>query len=1462
TWTLTATDANGCNVGQVFNITQTTPISLNAASQTNVSCNGGTNGAASAISASGGAGGFAYNWTPGNPSGDGTVSVTGLSAGTWTLTATDANGCTKTLTFSVTQPTAVTSSIASQTNVSCNGLSNGAATITAGGGTPSYSYSWAPSGGTAATATGLSAGNYTCTITDANSCNKTQTVIITQPTALTSSVSSQINVSCNGSSNGSATITAGGGTPGYTYSWAPSGGTNATATGLAAGNYTCTITDANACTKTQTVIITQPTAISSSIASQTNVSCNGGSNGAASVSASGGVPGYTYHWSYFGVTTQSISNVPAALYTCTITDAYGCTQTQTVAITEPSALISSVTSQTNVSCSGGANGSATIAASGGTPSYSYAWAPSGGTNATASGLAAGTYTCTITDASACTTTQSLVITAPSAINLLVTSQTNVSCFGSSDGSASVLATDGTPGYSYAWAPSGGTSASATGLTAGNYTCTVTDANSCTKTETVTINEPSAILPSVVSITDALCNGDANGEATIAASGGTPNYSYSWAPSGGTNTTATGLAAGSYTCTITDANACTSIQIVNIMQPAALSATLSSQVDVVCNGAADGEAGVSVNGGTPNYSYAWSPSGGTGAIASGLAGGTYTCTISDVNGCNVSATALIAEPDALTINATLSSDVTCNGFSDGVAQVGVIGGITPYNYSWSTGISTSAVESNLSGGVYTCTVTDDNGCSVSASITIAEPQILLANISSQTNLLCNADASGAATVSATGGTGAYSFLWSPNGATTSAVIGLDAGVYQCVVEDANSCSALATVTITQPDAVLITSLSLTDVSCFGGSDGTATAVAIGGTGALTASSTTLGGQPVNNAALAAGGYFISVSDANGCSDFTTFIINEPPNGMTISTTSTDASCVPGSDGTASATVIGATGAVSYSWSPSGGSASTANGLTPGIYVVQVTDANSCTASESVFVNTSAPFIIGSTSTDATAYGAADGTASITVAGGSSSYTYVWLPTGGTMASASGLAAGTYTATATDDVSGCTVSTTITITEPPATIILTLGANDLDVCNKQSVTMWATSNVPLSSIAWSTGATTDTAMIAPTADGTYTVTATHASGSTASATITILAGTPSFLALVDLFDGSSIVGSTCATLTQGNGLDVSYTDGDCLIIGGIATGSGTSLGNVDACVEYVSAAPTYLGAPYVQRFYTLTPQVQGPATVTLYFTTNDLTEYNANILTNSLPYDTFALPTPPFTASSTISDVFIHKFTDGGIGIGTYETMIATQLTYNPIVEAWEAVFPVTGFSTFYLGSASSPLSSVSINLTATVTGNSVALKWTDAQQQQGNEQYQIVRTESNTGISKTIADNISVTSFVDETPSAGTYQYVVNKFTNGSKLTSNVASVIVGKPAAFIVYPNPSTNVINAHWLKTDFAHGYLQIVDSRGTTVATKAIDKSATSVSIPCDKLSAGVYNVLVVLDGKVMNAKVLVSK
>lgn len=367
----------------------------------------------------------------------------------------------------------------SQTNVLCNGQCTGTATVTVSGGTQPYTYNW--SGGQSTNAiTGLCAGTYTVLVSDAASITNTATVTITQPSAITSSVT-VTHTQC-GNSTGSAIVTASGGTGNLTYSWAPSGGNSSIATGLGAGNYTCTITDANGCTNIVTVNIQNSNGPNLTISSQTNVLCNGTSTGSASVSVSGGISPYTYNWSN-GVSTSSATGLSAGTYTVTVTDASGCSNTQTVVITQPPVITGTITT-TQASC-GQSDGSATITSSGGISPYTYLWSTSS-SSSTITGLSAGNYSVIVADANGCSQTfTTTIINSNGPTAVAGTAATIIS------GSSVQLSASG--GGSYSWSPSAGLSCTncsnpiATPSQTIEYCVWVTDANGCSDSACVIIH---------------------------------------------------------------------------------------------------------------------------------------------------------------------------------------------------------------------------------------------------------------------------------------------------------------------------------------------------------------------------------------------------------------------------------------------------------------------------------------------------------------------------------------------------------------------------------------------------------------------------------------------------------------------------------------------------------------------------------------------------------------------------------------------------------------------------------------------------------------------------------------------------------------------------------------------------------------------------------------------------------------
>ncbi|MBL7866631.1 MAG: T9SS type A sorting domain-containing protein [Flavobacterium lindanitolerans] len=1099
-YSVTITDANSCTrTISNINVTQPAAVVSGTTVVTNVACFGGSTGAIN-LTPTGGVPPYTYNWVGGITTED----RSGLAAGTYSVTITDANGCTGTVSgITVTQPTAALGGTAIKTDVSCNGGSNGTATVSASGGTPPYTYSWAPSGGTNAMATGLAANTYTVTVTDNNGCQITRTVTVNQPAAALSGIISKTDVSCNGGNNGTATVTATGGTTPYSYSWSPSGGTNATATGLAAGTYTVTVTDFNGCQITRTATVNQPaTALSAATGGgKTDVSCNGGSNGTATVAATGGTPPYSYSWAPSGGTNASATGLTAGTYTVTVTDFNGCQATRTYTINQPTALSAATGGgKTDVSCNGGANGTATVAPTGGTPPYTYSWAPSGGTAATASGLAVGTYTVTVTDNNNCQVTRTFTINQPTALSAATGGgKTDVSCNGGSNGTATVAPTGGTPPYTYSWSPSGGTAATATGLAVGTYTVTVTDSNNCQVTRTFTINQPTALSAATGSKTDASCNGGANGMATVTPTGGTPPYTYSWTPSGGTNATATGLAAGTYTVTVTDANNCQATRSFTINEPTALTAT-TSQTNTSCNGGTNGTASVTVSGGTPGYTYSWSPSGGTAATASGLAAGTYTVTITDANNCQITRNFTITEPAILSAT-TSQINVSCNGGTNGSATVTVTGGTGAYSYAWAPSGGTAATASGLAAGTYTVTAIDANTCQITTTVTITEPAVLSAT-TAQTNVLCNGGATGSATVTIAGGTGPYTYSWAPSGGTAATASGLATGIYTVTVTDANNCQLTRTFTITEP-AVLSATTSQTNLSCNGGTNGIAGVTVTGGTAPYTYSWAPSGGTGATATGLAAGTYTVTITDANACQITRSFTITEPT-ALSATTSSTNVSCNGGSNGSATVTVTGGTGAYTYLWAPSGGTAATASGLAAGNYTVTITDANMCQITRTVSVTQPSPIVIVPSQSNVSCTGGSNGSATVGVSGGTGNYTFSWAPSGGTGATATGLAAGTYTVTVTD-ANSCTATQSFTITTtadttPPTvvttniTVPLTAGVATITAAQ---VNNGSTDNCGIASISVSPS-TFNCSNVGP---NTVTLTVTDNSGNTATGTATV-------------------------------------------------------------------------------------------------------------------------------------------------------------------------------------------------------------------------------------------------------------------------------------------------------------------------------------------------------------------------
>jgi hypothetical protein len=501
-----------------------------------------------------------------------------------------------------------------------------------------------------------------------------------------------------------------------TYNWSTvngnivSGGNTLTPIVDLPGTYNLLVSNTdNGCTANAgtSVVLNQP--VSTAVTTMSNVSCNGALNGAATVGTAGGNGTYAYNWSN-GANTASISNVAAGTYVVVVTDGENCTATTAVNITQPDPLNANA-SATAQSANGLNDGTATAVPAGGTAVYTYAWS-NNETTQTINGLAPGTYTVTVGDANGCSAVQTVNVNAFNCTISANVSAANISCFGSNNGSATVSLTGANLPVTYNWS-NGANTETASNLAPGEYTVNVMDANNCPAVLNVTIQEPTALNANATATNEGSAGAN-NGAATANPVGGSAPYTYAWS-TGATDQSISGLAPGTYTVIVTDQNACSSVQSVNVDPFSCNIAAQSIVLNISCAGSANGSVSVSLNGGTAPFNYTWNTGANTGSIAN-LPVGDYTATVTDANGCETVAAASVTEPAPFSPWSTTVVNTVCANDPSGAATVSISGGTAPYAYNWSNGASGSEV-SGLTPGAYTVTVADQNNCQTSQTVNI-------------------------------------------------------------------------------------------------------------------------------------------------------------------------------------------------------------------------------------------------------------------------------------------------------------------------------------------------------------------------------------------------------------------------------------------------------------------------------------------------------------------------------------------------------------------------------------------------------------------------------------------------------------------------------------------------------------------------------------------------------------------------
>jgi gliding motility-associated-like protein len=1086
---VTVTDANGCVGNACHLITQPDSLylllnSVSLYSCGNISCFGLSDGAID-IQTNGGTPPFCYDWSdlPDTcPTFDEGEDRLNIPAGIYTVTVTDAHGCTDTLTVTLTEPPLLAVSLSSPVygggyNIPCQGQSTGAFTATPSGGCPPFAYVWNDIGPGPPIRSGLPAGYYCVTVTDANGCTSSACDSLTEPVSVVALINILVinpgnPISCFGECDGSAFATVTGGSPPYTYNWyqpdtlnPPPIGIADTVIGLCANSLILVVFDTNGCFAIDTAQITEPPLLTATVSVDIyiggwNVSCNGACDGSATAIPSGGMPGYSYSWNTIPVqTTATATGLCAGTYQVVVTDTNGCDTTVTITLFEPPALSLSLTPfvfpcGANVSCVGACDGSITSSVSGGTAPYSYVWSSAGcGNNPNCSNLCAGTYTLTVTDANNCTISATITLTQPPPLIIdSLWSDTciggwNICCFYDTTGCMYTLPAGGCPPYSYLWS-NGATQPDVCGVVALTYTVTVTDANGCTVTGSITLTEPPQLTATIVVDTftgawNVSCATACDGVATVYPVGGTPPYSYQWSSSPlDTLQTDSNLCVGTYCVTVTDANGCDTVYCVTLTGPTPLGVTISN-TSIACDTACTNTVTANPSGGTAPYTYQWTSSSNpvqcpTCQMNDSVCVATYTVLVTDVNGCTATASVTL-NPSATSLTVTLTASnyngwsVSCNGACDGSLTATVIGGNPPYTYTWSTAACGNSPNcNNLCAGTYTVTVTDVNGCSGTASYIITEPPLLTVSASAIPGP-CNGDCLGQVIATPGGGTAPYTFVWS-SGCLTASCDSLCPNVYTVTVTDANGCTATASVTLTEPPLLVIDSISLStfngwNVHCNGDCDGYATVYASGGTlpyQYLWSSGPLDTLQTDSN--LCAGIYCVTVTDANGCTATACDTLFEPP-ALSVSAVVVNDSCFNLCHGAINVTVSGGTPSYNYDWSdiPGASDPEDRDTLCDGTYTLTITDLNGCDTTLSFTITEPPLLTVTGTVVIDSCYHECQGEINITVTGGTTAYSFLW-SNGSTTEDQDSLCAGVYTVTVTDAM-GCTAILTDTVNEPP-------------------------------------------------------------------------------------------------------------------------------------------------------------------------------------------------------------------------------------------------------------------------------------------------------------------------------------------------------------------------------------------------------------------------------------------------
>lgn len=922
------------------------------------------------------------------------------------------------------------------TNVSCPNGTNGAIGITLSGGTTPYTYAWSH-GATTQDVSGLEAETYSVTVTDGIGCTVTRNDTITQPAEWNTS-STITEASCTEISDGAVDLSVSGATSPYTYSWS-NGAISQDLSGVAAASYTLTITDTAGCTVNRGFTVGMSSGGLIPSIAKTDISCNGADDGSLDLTVTGGASPYSYSWST-GASAQDLAGLSAATYTVTVTGSNGCTVSTSATIVNPAALSLSAT-VTNITCNGLTNGAIDLSVSGGRSPYTYNWG-GGITTQDRSGLSAGLYTVTVTDASSCTASLSkLVLEAGKSFSALVLTGATSSTFPTSTvsgGFSQTLPASGSENFTFtfgnSYLPSGFTLNSGWAGT-GTMTYTKNDANAAshaTHYGNSRVTEYHDFNPGDVPNQSGSVY-RVYGRGLFAFNGASGGVNHSWTVTYNFSGLANGYLPAGTLIGFTDIDGTPETALLSAMLASGSGAWLSaSPLDYTTN-STHGQA--AYNAGANTY-YFDGPSVSNGAIlyftTKNLT--SITMNLTSGNGGGSFGVKFAAPVTAPITTSESITNVLCNGSATGAVDLTVTGGTTPYSYAWSSGATTQDLSNKLA-NTYYVTVTDANSCTKLDTATITQPASALSASLTITDVTCTGVEDGSVTINASGGTPPYTYL-AFAGAIPGPVDSSNASIIDYVSQTIDSLSPLAlTIIITD------TTGCETSVSGVVGSDGPILSVntteptcAGGGTGSINISASgeapftydwSNGASSEDLINVAAGYYAVTVTDNDGCIGVAEADISLPPFGSSFSIT--NASCAYSTNGAVDLTVSGGSAPFGYSWS-NGSTSQDITNVGSGSYSVTVTDNEGCTISNTATVGMSSNITSNIFIVDVSVHGGSNGLINQTVSGGVAPYTYAW-SNGATTKDITGIPAGGYSVTITD-AGGCTLTKSGTVSQPGA------------------------------------------------------------------------------------------------------------------------------------------------------------------------------------------------------------------------------------------------------------------------------------------------------------------------------------------------------------------------------------------------------------------------------------------------